>query len=345
MNLLLDNIIFSLQNSGGISSYWFELLRRIVNEEDVDLQLLENSNSKNNLFRKDLLIDDKYCTNYKTNLISRILPVKISSRKNLIFHSSYYRYSKFKDCKVVTTVHDFIQEKVHNSNLSLNSLMKRQAIINSDSIIAISENTRLDLLNFFPKLEQNKVHVIYNGVSDNYYPLNTIIKDRSDSVLFVGSRVDYKNFNLAVEVISKFPNLNFYIVGNSLNDSEIKLLNSKLSVNKWKLFVNPSNNELNTIYNQSSLLIYPSSYEGFGIPVIEAMKAGCPVLALNSSSIPEVAGNAAFLVDKSCLDHYYYGIQQILNNRKMYVDLGILNAARFSWEKTYLETLKLYKSL
>jgi mannosyltransferase len=92
-------------------------------------------------------------------------------------------------------------------------------------------------------------------------------------------------------------------------------------------------------------LIYPSSYEGFGIPVIEAMKAGCPVLALNSSSIPEVAGNAAFLVDKSCLDHYYYGIQQILNNRKMYVDLGILNAARFSWEKTYLETLKLYKSL
>jgi mannosyltransferase len=182
-------------------------------------------------------------------------------------------------------VHDFIQEKVHNSNLSLNSLMKRQAIINSDSIIAISENTRLDLLNFFPKLEQNKVHVIYNGVSDNYYPLNTIIKDRCDSVLFVGSRVDYKNFNLAVEVISKFPNLNFYIVGNSLNESEIKLLNSKLSVNKWKLFVNPSNNELNTIYNQSSLLIYPSSYEGFGIPVIEAMKAGCPVLALNSSSI------------------------------------------------------------
>jgi mannosyltransferase len=60
MNLLLDNIIFSLQNSGGISSYWFELLRRIVNEEDVDLQLLENSNSKNNLFRKDLLIDDNY---------------------------------------------------------------------------------------------------------------------------------------------------------------------------------------------------------------------------------------------------------------------------------------------
>ena len=344
MNIFLDNIIFSLQKSGGISSYWYELLTRIIEDEKFEVRYLEDLNCESNIFRKNLNIEITNLQFCKTNFLSRIFPIKIQNSQNAIFHSSYYRYTNNKNSKVITTVHDFIQEKVNNSNLGFNSIMKRRAIMNSDEIIVISENTKTDLLNFFPKIDPDKIHVIYNGVSDSYYPINNLIQDTFDSILFVGSRVDYKNFDLAIDVASKFSKLKFNIVGNALSKNELKLLNSKLGPDRWNFILNPTNHELNKIYNKSALLLYPSSYEGFGIPIIEAMKAGCPVLALNSSSIPEVAGNAAVLVNNSTIDEYYDGIQQILRNRECYVKLGYLNADKFSWNKTYLETIKLYKN-
>lgn len=340
MKIILDNIIFSLQKSGGISAYWFELLSRFINDNNFEIEFLEDKNY--NIFRNRLPIEVKHLKFYKSNHLSRIFPVKINDT-NKIFHSSYYRYTKNKNVKVITTVHDFIQEKINNSTLNLNSIMKRRAILNSDAIITISNNTKNDLMYYYPQIDPNKIHVIYNGVSDCYYPI-TNNNELLNNVLFVGSRVDYKKFDLAVDVISKFSNLNFTIVGNALSDYELKLLNNKLSSNRWNLVLNPTNTELNTLYNQSVLLLYPSSYEGFGIPIIEAMKAGCPVVALNGSSIPEVAGNAALLVDESTIDEYYWGIQEILKNRDYYVKLGFLNATRFSWDKTYLETIKLYKN-
>lgn len=344
MNIFFDNIIFSLQKSGGISSYWYELLTRVIEDEKFEVRYLEDLNCESNIFRKNLNIEKTSLQFYKTDFFSRIFPIKIQNSKNAIFHSSYYRYTNNKHSKVITTVHDFIQEKVNNTNLGFNSIMKKRAIINSDEIIVISENTKVDLLNFFPKIDPDKIHVIYNGVSDCYFPVNDLKQDTFDSILFVGSRVDYKNFDLAIDVVSKFSKLKLNIIGNALTQNELKLLNSKFGPDRWNFILNPSNYELNNIYNQSALLLYPSSYEGFGIPILEAMKAGCPVLALNSSSIPEVAGNAAVLVNNSTVDEYYNGIQQILGNREYYVQLGFVNAARFSWNKTYLETIKLYKN-
>jgi len=266
----------------------------------------------------------------------------LPSKENLLFHSSYYRYTKGSHSKVITTVHDFIQEKVYNSHLGFNSIMKRLAIINSDIIIAISENTKNDLLHFYPKLNPNNIHVIYNGVSECYCPLPNN-EFSPDTVLFVGSRVSYKNFDLAVDVVSKFKNKTLVIVGNSLTAKEEILLNSKLSSKRWLFKLNPSNEELNVLYNQAGLLIYPSSYEGFGIPILEAMKSGCPVIALNSSSLPEVAGDAALLVENSSIDEYYDGIKHIMNRRDHFVKLGLINAASFSWDKTFEETINLYK--
>jgi mannosyltransferase len=342
VNLLLDNIIYSLQESGGISSYWYELLIRINNNNEFNVQYLENSKSHSNIFRKNLQIEKSKIFNCGDGMLSRALPVRLTGEKDLVFHSSYYRYTKSNKIKVVTTVHDFIQEKVNKSFFGLSSIMKKIAINNSDQIIVISENTKADLLDIFPNIDSNSVHVIYNGVSDCYYPIS-FINEMYDTVLFVGSRAGYKNFDLAVNVISKFDRLKLAIVGSSLTFNELKFLNSKLSVDRWTLYVNPSNSELNILYNQCALLVYPSSYEGFGIPIIEAMKAGCPVIALNSSSIPEVSGNAALLVYNSTVDEYYYGIRHILNNRDHFVKLGLANASRFSWDKTFKETVKIYK--
>lgn len=342
MNLVLDNIIFSLQKSGGVSAYWYELLVRILNDKKYNINFLENNKSNTNIFRKRLNIDEHNILYYNDTLFSRIKPVKLHTKENLLFHSSYYRYTKASHSKVITTVHDFIQEKVNNSYLGFNSIMKRLAVINSDIIIAISENTKNDLLHFYPKLNPQNIHVIYNGVSDCYFPLigNEFFPE---TVLFVGSRVNYKKFDLAVGVVSKFKNLKLVIAGNSLTANEQILLNTKLSSKRWLFKLNPSNEELNILYNQAALLIYPSSYEGFGIPILEAMKSGCPVIAFDSSSVPEVAGNAALLVENASIDDYYDGIKHIMNRRNHFVKLGLVNAARFSWNKTFEETINLYK--
>ncbi len=102
MKIILDNIIFSLQKSGGISAYWFELLSRFIYDNNFEIEFLEDKNS--NIFRNRLPIEVKHLNFYKSNHLSRLFPVKINDT-NKIFHSSYYRYTNNKNVKVITTVH------------------------------------------------------------------------------------------------------------------------------------------------------------------------------------------------------------------------------------------------
>ena len=99
------------------------------------------------------------------------------------------------------------------------------------------------------------------------------------------------------------------------------------------------------MYNSAYCLIYPSSYEGFGIPVIEAMRAGCPVVAVNTSSIPEVAGNAGLLVDNPDCNELVYALLTIDKNRQQLINAGFTQAAKFSWNKCFNETQKVYDEL
>jgi mannosyltransferase len=343
MKLYYDNIIFSLQEIGGVSTYWYELLSRALIEDSIDLCVLESRLANQNLLRSILKIDSLRLKSSNSNLLSRILPLRISSHDNFVFHSSYYRYVKNPKAKVITTVHDFIQEYTNPGFVNLNSIMKKKAINNSDIIIAISENTKCDILKFHPKIDESKIVVIHNGVSNDFFQLENVVRSNYTSVLYVGSRADYKNFAFTVNVISKFDNLRLDIVGNALNKVEIAMLKSLLRPSRWKLYTRLSNIELNELYNKSGCLIYPSNYEGFGIPVVEAMKAGCPVIALNKSSVPEIAGNAALLVDTTSIADFYDGINLILNDREAFVSNGIKNASRFSWDKTYTKTFNLYK--
>jgi mannosyltransferase len=101
--------------------------------------------------------------------------------------------------------------------------------------------------------------------------------------------------------------------------------------------------ELNALYNNAFALVYPSSYEGFGIPVVEAMKAGCPFIALNKSSIPEVAGDAGVLMDDLTIDFFNEALSRIKTDRDEIIIKGLNQVSNFSWEKCYYETLKIYK--
>jgi mannosyltransferase len=115
--------------------------------------------------------------------------------------------------------------------------------------------------------------------------------------------------------------------------------------NRYKSFSHISNEELNKLYNQSICLLYLSEYEGFGIPVLEAMSAGCPVIALKKSSIPEVAGNAGILFSDFDKKSVQKTIESLRDNKKLrteQIELGLKNVKKYSWDKCYKEVKNFY---
>jgi mannosyltransferase len=245
----------------------------------------------------------------------------------------------------VLTIHDFVHEKFYKGlRKYLHIYQKKRAIKHARLIITVSENTKKDLLFYYPEVDSDNIKVVYNGVSDNFFRINGDIINKKDTFLFIGSREKYKNFHNIIKIISSINNFKIIIVGSKLKSLEIDFLNTYLK-DRWTFYLHISNQDLNFLYNSVLALLYVSSYEGFGIPLLEAMKAGCPFIALNNSSIPEVAGNAGILIDELNLSEIKRAINYINMNREYIIIQGLDQVKNFSWEKCYTETMNLYHKL
>ncbi len=323
MKIIFDNIIFNLQKSGGISNYWEKLYSYIKKDYKII--------SYNYIFFRDLV----------PVFIYRYLDFSIKSNKNFIFHSSYYRISKNKRAINIVTVHDFVYE-YYNKGLRrlIHKLQKGRAIKNAEKIICVSENTKKDLFKFYPNISKEKVHVIYHGVSDNFKLINNL-GDSSNKIIFVGKRAGYKNFNELIKAFLKLNAFELIIVGGGkLNLGERNLLKD---IN-YKHYMNITEKKLNELYNKSLAMVYPSLYEGFGLPILESLKAGCPVICSNKSSTGEIGKNyvisgrisSSFIIDS---------IEKLKDNefRKGLVSSGINYASKHTWENTAKETIKIYQ--
>lgn len=357
MKLYFDNIVFLLQKAGGISVVWYELLKRTLTDPDIEPFFINRPSG--NIFQGRLELPDHSLLKDPFD----ILPVAVQRYLNPnyikgegIFHSSYYRTVRKSGIINISTVHDFTYEYFWRGlKRFVHSSQKTNAIRNSHYIICVSENTKQDLLKLYPGIEGDKVKVIYNGVDESYRPVDQkedkkishfIPFSANEYILFIGDRKSsYKNFKLTVEASARIKRPLVMVGGGPLALKEKEHLNANLGSSGYYQIGDIGNSELNLLYNHAFCLLYPSEYEGFGIPVIEAQKAGCPVVTSSKSSIPEIAGNGALMVDRIDLDSIsdkLYFLQNDSGARENLIGRGFQNADRFSWDTCYVQTKQLY---
>jgi glycosyltransferase involved in cell wall biosynthesis len=226
------------------------------------------------------------------------------------------------------------------------------------AVIADSESTKLDIHEYY-KVPLSKIHVVYSGIEEDLRPLPEPIRNRvlhryglTEYVLLVGASFPHKNVERAIQawaaVSETLPGLKFVIAGGRaqyLEKLRQTVAGSKTNGVEFLGYV--PREDLIALYSGARALVYPSLYEGFGLPPLEAMACGCPAIVSNTSSLPEVCGDAAYYVDPSSPDAIAEAILKVATDEPMRTVLkkkGLAQAARFNWVTTAQSVYKVLES-
>lgn len=364
MNIFLDARFY---NRSGIGRYIDGLYKAVLNNEaDIKVIAAGNADLLNNSFFKVQKVIPYSSPIYSLNeQVKGGLLVKKFKRRVDIFHIPHYNVPWFLPKNSVVTVHDlaqFLFPEIFNRFKRLAAgFVLRNALNKAGRIIVVSESTKKDILKHYPEFE-GKVSVVYNGISADFKPLpedkvNAFKKSKGidDYILYVGNRKPHKNIKRLLEAFSiirkehKHNALQIIIIGDrfsDVNEVDIWKKDMDLKGDAVKEVTKVSDEELHRYYCGAKLLVHPSLYEGFGFTPLEAMACGCPVVVSNTSSLPEVCGNAAIYFDPYDVFDMVKKIKMVIEDktvRTTLIDRGLQRAGFFTWDKCVNDTLKIFK--
>ena len=273
------------------------------------------------------------------------LPLKIP--KCDVFWSPHYNIPVLptRAKKRIVTIHD-VYHLAFQHTLSLPQriyakLMINQAVKRSDIVLTVSEFSKQEIIKY--TRTSKDIKVIYNGIEPQWYKKQPLsLSERNNYILYVGNVKPHKNLVRALKAFSllKDNKLKFKIVGKKDNfitaDKEVEKIAQKLG-NRVEFTGYVSDNELKELYRKAKLFLFPSLYEGFGLPPLEAMACGTPVVVSNVASLPEICGDSAYYVNPYDINNIAKGIETVLDDEKLQKELiqkGLKRVKLFSWEKS-----------
>lgn len=369
MRIAFDQQIFCLQQYGGVSRYFCSLAEHLSQLAGVSVRIVAplHINAYLSVLPRDLARGWKRPrTMPRVEKVMRAISASLAGPairgfRPEIVHQTYFSDSAFmpQGPRRVVTVYDMIHERFASSFAKTDptTKWKRAAVSRADHVICISQHTRRDLIELFGVPEE-KVSVVYLGV-DELAPSGAQTEDvasvtsSSPYLLFVGSRGRYKNFKglLLAYASSAFLKDNFSLLsfGGGQFGGELASLIQQLGLSgKQVKQLEGDDDALGHLYQNAAALIYPSLYEGFGIPPLEAMSLGCPVICSDTSSIPEVVGDAGEYFDPASVESIRFAIEGVLQSparRNELVQLGARRYRQFRWESCARETHAIYNAL
>lgn len=352
MNILYDGP-FTPFPKGGVVRYYRELSLNLFKANDICFSRYSPKDRS-----KDFILPPfAHFRPHKISFYFEYLWFKYSYKNKIdIVHPTEFQLSPTgtyflnKGAKLVITIHDLIHEKFGAPEGLYDRKSRYDFYSKADGYIFVSQSTKHDFGEFYPDLLETKPsQVIWHG--SNYKTQGKSSQKRaSKQFLFVGARRGYKNFVTAAKAFCKIanndPKIRLVVAGPPPYPDELELLKDFSNQIDWKIF--PQDRELKYLYSSSLALLYTSNYEGFGMPLLEALSQSCVPIAGNHSSIPEIVGDSGILVNTKSFEEVTTAMRKCLMDPAFTQSLCVRSEnqlKRFDWNDTATKTLKFYKSI
>lgn len=364
MKVLFDPQVFAWQIYGGISRLFAELYREYMTknygvELAVPLWYGDNMYAKDSQMpQKSLFVNRHFPGKSRISKFvnTALFPKAIKQMNPHIVHPTYYDDSfrrSTRDIPFVLTVHDMIHERYSDTFFAHDKTItrkKKELAHCAARIIAVSEATKRDLIEFF-EVKENKIDVVYHGSSLKYCgdEKKEQTQNHRPYVLFVGQRHLYKNFLFFLSSIASVlqdKDLELWCVGGGPFTRDEKRLMARLGVLNRIFQFSLSDAKLSAAYLGALVFVFPSLYEGFGIPILEAFFQHCPVVVSDIPVFREIAGDAAIYFDPVEPEELRTAVEHIIDDTALRQDLmarGAVRSKLFSWERCARETAATYQ--
>ncbi len=356
--MAIDEQIFAIQRYGGISRMFAELARRFVNGQEADVTLLPFNAPVVNRYLLDhpevaVPLGAREARSEWTALARYLFRPRTRPSCDVVHNSFYLPHglAPVKGAKRIVTVHDMIPERLPQTRRRLDWLtLKRRYVDQADHIICVSDATRRDLVELYGPLRA-PVSVVHHGVDERFHPAAPRLDFLPDRyILFVGNRDQYKDAPVLFEAFATLagdhPDLSILCAGGAgLTHQESDWLAGhgiRDRVSQRYL----SDEEMASAYAHAEIFVFPSRFEGFGLPALEAMASGTPVILARATSLPEVGGDAALYFEPGNVVQLAALMDNLLNNAEEQDALrarGLSRAALFTWKRSSASIADIYR--